>query len=160
MWNKRQAGVTLIELIVAIVIVGVALAGMVAAFTRIDRASVDPVISQQMAIIAEGMMEEILSKDFGNSAGDGPAARIAATKVSNYAGYKSTGIVDVEGNAIAGLSSYSVVVAIAHPAGANVLQSVPANDTWRIEVTVGNKNISDTFKLVGWRTKPPGGSAP
>ena len=44
----RRAGVTLIELIVALVIMGVALAGMVAVYTATTRASVDPVIVQQM----------------------------------------------------------------------------------------------------------------
>ena len=59
---RRSAGVTLVELIVALVIMGVALAGMVAVYTATTRASVDPVIVQQMQAIADNMMEEILMK--------------------------------------------------------------------------------------------------
>jgi MSHA pilin protein MshD len=64
MWSRytRSAGVTLVELIVALVIMGVALAGMVAVYASTTRASVDPVIVQQMQAIADNMMEEILLK--------------------------------------------------------------------------------------------------
>ena len=60
--RARVAGVTLIELIVTLVIVGAALAGMVAVFASTTRASVDPVVVQQMQAIADNMMEEILLK--------------------------------------------------------------------------------------------------
>ena len=50
--RARVAGVTLIELIVTLVIVGAALAGMVAVFASTTRASVDPVVVQQMQAIA------------------------------------------------------------------------------------------------------------
>jgi MSHA pilin protein MshD len=157
MWNKRTAGVTLIELVVAIVIVAVALAGLVAAFTRTDRASVDPVVTQQMAIVAEGLMEEILLKDYAN--GNPAANRIGATKVTDYDGYHSHGIVDAEGNAVAGLAAYDVVVRAGNPDPAHALQGVPAADTLRVEVKVTNTRSDnedgDAFVLVGWRTRPP-----
>nr|WP_314538959.1 type II secretion system protein [uncultured Massilia sp.] len=158
MSNKREAGVTLIELIVAIVIVGIALAGVVAAFARTDRASVDPVVTQQMAIVAAGMMEEILLKDFAN-ANAKPAARTAYTQAADYNGYKSIGIVDAEGNAVPGLSAYDVAVEVGNPDPAHALQGVPTADTLRIQVTVTNRMSEskdrDPVVLTGWRTRPP-----
>jgi MSHA pilin protein MshD len=163
MWNRRSAGVTLIELIVAIVIVGVALAGLLAAFSRTDRASVDPVITQQMAIVAEGFMEEILLKQV-NGAPARPALRSDYTHVAHYAGYTAKGVVDVEGNAVPGLELYGVSVAVAQPTAAQALPNVPAADTLRIQVTVTHANDPAGVTLVGWRTGPPalpaGGGTP
>jgi MSHA pilin protein MshD len=55
----RQRGVTLVELILFIVIVGIALAGIVAVMNMTNRASVDPVRRKQALIIAEGLLEEV-----------------------------------------------------------------------------------------------------
>jgi MSHA pilin protein MshD len=55
----RQRGLTLIELILFIVIVGIALAGIVAVMNMTTRASVDPVRRKQALIIAEGLLEEV-----------------------------------------------------------------------------------------------------
>jgi MSHA pilin protein MshD len=55
----RQRGVTLIELILFILVVGIALAGIVAVMNMTNRASVDPVRRKQALIIAEGLLEEV-----------------------------------------------------------------------------------------------------
>jgi len=55
----RQRGVTLIELILFILVVGIALAGVVAVMNVTNRASVDPVRRKQALIIAEGLLEEV-----------------------------------------------------------------------------------------------------
>ncbi|MDN4051538.1 prepilin-type N-terminal cleavage/methylation domain-containing protein [Massilia sp. YIM B02763] len=161
MWNKRMqhtrnGGVTLVELIVAIVIVAVALAGAVAAFTRTDRASVDPVIVRQMATIADGLMEEILLKPFSNDAAAAPAQRIDFAKVADYNNYgkDKKGIVDVEGVAVPGLEHYGVLVEVRHPLAGELLTNVPGDDTWKIVITVRYDGVTDPFKLTGWRTKP------
>lgn len=149
MWNKRAAGVTLVELVVAIVIVAVALAGMVAVFMRADRASVDPVVTQQMAMIAEGMMEEILLKPYGSDSNPPPAKRTDFAKVADYNGYASSGVYDIEGNAVPGLDAYNVQVVVA----AAGLGQVAAGDSLRVTVTVRHAGAPD-FALSGWRTRP------
>lgn len=155
MRNRRCAGVTLVELIVALVIVGVALAGAVAAFTRTDRASVEPVIVRQMATIADGMMEEILLKPFSNDA-DTPAQRIDFAKVADYNGYGKdvTGILDVEGVAVPGLEKYRVEVTASKPPAGELLTGVPDNDTLKIIVTVSHDSVDKPLTLTGWRTRP------
>lgn len=162
MWNKRMqhtrnGGVTLVELIVAIVIVAVALAGAVATFTRTDRASVDPVIVRQMATIADGLMEEILLKPFSNDAKTAPTQRIDFAKVEDYNKYgeNKTGIVDVEGVAVPGLERYSVLVTVRGKLqGSDTLTAVPGADTLKIVVTVTHPNVPESFTLTGWRTRP------
>jgi MSHA pilin protein MshD len=153
---SRSAGVTLVELIVALVIMGVALAGMVAVYTTTTRSSVDPVIVQQMQAIADNMMEEILMKPYAK--GPGTGARINYDDVRDYQGYDSgtAGIPDVEGNVIAGLERYRVVVSVVESAA---LPGVPSADALRVTVTVSNmrgdaNDPSSTITLTGWRTNP------
>jgi MSHA pilin protein MshD len=59
MSHRTARGVTLVELIVFIVIVGVALAGLFAAFDTITRASADPQVRKQALAIAESLMAEV-----------------------------------------------------------------------------------------------------
>ena len=59
MCPRQSRGVTLVELIVFIVIVGVAMAGLFAAFNTITAASADPQVRKQVLAIAESLMEEV-----------------------------------------------------------------------------------------------------
>jgi MSHA pilin protein MshD len=55
----RQRGVTLVELILFIVIVGIAVGGIITVMNLTTRGSVDPVRRKQALIIAEGLLEEV-----------------------------------------------------------------------------------------------------
>lgn len=55
----RQRGVTLVELILFIVIVGIAVGGILTVMNLTNRGSVDPVRRKQALIIAEGLLEEV-----------------------------------------------------------------------------------------------------
>jgi MSHA pilin protein MshD len=59
MCPRIHRGVTLVELVVFIVIVGVAMAGLFAAFNTITAASSDPQMRKQALAIAESLMEEV-----------------------------------------------------------------------------------------------------
>lgn len=56
--RTRQRGVTLIELVMFILIVGVGVAGILLVYTNTVRYSADPVIRKQMLAVAEAMLEE------------------------------------------------------------------------------------------------------
>ena len=56
---RRQAGVTLIELILFMVIVAVALGGVVAVMSFTTANSTDPLRRKQALMIAEGLLEEV-----------------------------------------------------------------------------------------------------
>mgnify|MGYP001002862353 CR=1 FL=1 len=145
--HRRQGGFTLVEMIVAIVILGVGLAGVMLAFSTAARGSADPVVHQQMLAIAEEMMEEIQLKPYASASNSAPAgcARDTYNDVSDYQGYATSGqICTVDGVAIAELASYSVSVGVATDSLAGVAAAR------RITVTVTRG--SDSFALTGWRT--------
>lgn len=62
--GSGQRGVTLIELIVFMVIVGTALAGVLTVFNVSVRSSADPMIRKQMLAIAEALLDEAQSLPF------------------------------------------------------------------------------------------------
>jgi MSHA pilin protein MshD len=150
---RRSAGVTLVELIVALVIMGVALAGMVAVYATTTRSSVDPMLVQQMQAIADNMMEEILMKPFAQ--GPGAGARVNFDDVRDYNGYNTTGIRDVEGNMIPGLERYAVTVEAISAALTGVATT---GDALRVTVTVSVPGNDPSYPkpivLTGWRTNP------
>ena len=61
---RRQRGVTLIELVMFIIVIGVAVAGLLLVYTNTVRYSADPVIRKQMLAIAEAMLEETVLMPF------------------------------------------------------------------------------------------------
>lgn len=143
--KRRQSGMTLVELIMAIVIVSVGLAGVLAVFQTVVRGSADPLIRKQMLAVAEGMMEEIALKPYAGSAVvPAGCARATFADVDDYNGYASTGICDLEGNAIGHLAGYDVAVAV----GVDALGGVA--EAKRITVTVTRG--TDTMSMVSWRT--------
>lgn len=62
--SRRQGGVTLIELIVFIVIVGAAVAGVLTVFSTTAKSSADPMIRKQLLAIAEALLDEVQSQPF------------------------------------------------------------------------------------------------
>ena len=161
---RRSAGVTLVELIVALVIMGVALAGVVAVYTATTRASVDPVIVQQMQAIADNMMEEILMKPFARPEGSTVTAasgRVNYDQVNDYDYYGKdvVGIRDVEGNPIPGLERYTVLVKVEQVPLGGITNPDPAHpNVLRVTVTVAipgdNPGYPAPIVLTGWRTNP------
>ena len=144
---RRARGFTLVEMVIAIVVIGVGLAGVLLAFNTAVRGSADPLVHKQMLAIAEEMMEEILLKPYDST--DAPGAisgcnRVNADDVRDYAGYASTGVCDVDGGAVSGLAGYNVSVRV-------------VSENWQgiantLHVTVTVTHGSETLALDGWRT--------
>lgn len=63
-WRKGQCGVSLIEMLIFIVIVGVALAGVLSVLNLTSARSADPLINKQMLSLAEALLEEVQSQPF------------------------------------------------------------------------------------------------
>jgi len=138
---------TLIELIVAIVVLGVGLAGVLIAFSTVARGSADPVIAQQLLAIAEEMLEEIELKPYAPAANAAPAgcARNTFNDVADYDGYATAGrICTIDGVPIASLAGYSISVQVQ----AAALDGVGAARRILVTVTRG----ADAVTLTGWRT--------
>jgi MSHA pilin protein MshD len=119
MKRRRQArGVTLVELIVAIAVIGVGVAGILAVMDVTTRRSADPMITQQAQLVAESYLEEILLKKFVDPDTDTvcPApegSRADYDNVCDYSGLSNNaGAIDQLGNPVAGLESYNVSVTV------------------------------------------------
>lgn len=61
---RRPAGATLVELVITIVIIGVAVAGVAGAFATIVGRSADPLDQSRAVALAQLYMDEILTKPF------------------------------------------------------------------------------------------------
>ena len=77
--RQRERGVTLIELVLFIVIVGLASAAILGVMSMTTRSSADPQLRKQALAIAEGMLEEIQLARFTFCDPQDPAAQTATS---------------------------------------------------------------------------------
>lgn len=164
---KRAAGFTLIELIVFIVIVSVGLAGVLLIFNTVTRGSADPVRAKQALAVAEGLMDEILAKNFCDpdtanftttpvtcGANVVEASRNLYDSVADFDGYSpGSGVRDISGTSIATLSSYNTSASAPAPTSNFVAGGVtvaPAN--YRvITVTVTDSVTKQSYTLTAYK---------
>lgn len=174
---RQQRGLTLIELIVFIVIVGVGLAGVLMALNLSTQKSADPLIAKQLLAIAESILEEVVMQPFSWCDPDDPNAASAtstnscsanAAEGNAKATYNSVAetrgsaaspldnVSDYHGetisNTISGSNTgwpagYQASVAVAQ----NALNDVPASESLRISVTASRG--SQTLTLQGYRLR-------
>lgn len=173
---RRAQGLTLIELLLFIMVVGIALAAMLKVFVTATAASADPAIRRQQLAIAESLLREVqlmpftwCDPDDANVETAGSAAGCAATvegmgvegaetrygptyfdNVNDYAGFSMTGIRDLNNAAVSGLVGYSASVAVA--AAALDSLSAASGDALKITVTITGPDAS-TLVLQGWRAR-------
>lgn len=110
-YTHAQAGFTLIEFIVALVIIGIAGAALLSAFITPLANSADPQLIAQSRAIATSYMDEILLRDFGAGACVG-ASRPTWQTIWCYDGLDEPPT-DQFGNPIGALSDYNVGVNVA-----------------------------------------------
>lgn len=134
-------GFTLIELVVAITIVGVVSSTIVGLMSVISQRSAAVLMKQQSAAIANSYIQDALSKPF--AAGPGPRDDVA-----DY-NFNQVGAHDQMGNPIAGLSGYRVQIntQAAPLAGVGALQS------YRVIVTVTDPGGGST-SVSGYKMSP------
>jgi MSHA pilin protein MshD len=148
--GSRETGATLVELIIAIVIVGVALAGVLMVFIRNTSASADPLIWHQATAIAEAYLEEALTRNFTDPDGLGGETRATYDDVLDY-NFTDNGARDQNGSAISGLENYTVQV----QAVASALNDITlaSGNAIRVTVTVTPAALaSGTIVISGYRT--------
>src|SRR3990172_7759417 len=119
--QRRQQGLTFVELIVTIVIVGIAVSGILLVMNMTTSHSADPMLREQAILIAESYMEEILAQKFWdpdtNTVCPTPevGGRSAYDNVCDYHNVANNGCnspaggaCDRQGSTIAGLERYNV----------------------------------------------------
>ncbi len=172
-----ERGLSLIELLVFIVVVGIAVSGVLSVYSLNARSSADPMVRKQALAIAESLLEEVLAKPYtycdpddanvetasspagcaavaetamGPEAGESRYSNVTPfDNVNDYDGFSMAGIVDLNNNAVPGLGAYSADIQV-RPAGA--FNGIPAGETLLVTVTVtapGNQGVS----LSGYRTR-------
>lgn len=189
-----QHGATLIELVMFIVIVSVAVAGILAVYANTVRSSEDPLTRKQMLSIAEAMLEETALMPFTYCDPDDADAAAAAAavvgpgncsatvenigaepgesrynastpfdNVNDYSGFNTataapSGIRDISGTLIAGLSGYRAQITASPqalgPAG-GVIAALDGNgrpQVLLVTVTVTAPG-GDSISLSGYRAR-------
>lgn len=147
--RARHAGLTLVELIVAIAIIAAGVTAVLAAFAAAATRSADAMSRQQAVAIAESYLEEIALKPFADPDGvESETPRSGWDDVDDYDGLTDVGVRDQNGAPIATLSAYTVTVAVT---ATSALTGVPSASARRIDVTVtGPQGVR--VGLTGYRT--------
>ena len=178
-WRRVAAhaqGLSLIELLIFIVVVSAALAGVLRVFLQATANSADPMLRRQALAIAESLLEEVQLMPFsfcdpddanvetaasgagcattaeaiGPEAGETRFAAPQFDNVNDYHGYTMAGIVDITNTAVPGLGGYSASVSVAAAALGSI--GAASGDALRITVTVTAPGGS-TISLDGYRSR-------
>jgi MSHA pilin protein MshD len=166
--KNSQRGLTLVELIVFIVIVGVALAGVLTVLNHTTRHSADPMLRKQALAIAEALLEEVMLQPFtwcdpddanaatatgyagcttaeNNLAAEAGEARASATPLDNVNDYN--GVMATTNIAGGGVATYAANVTVAQSS----LNGIAADASLLITVSVTAGG--ETIQLQGYRTR-------
>ena len=146
MSKRRHSGFTLIEVIIFIVVVGVAMAGVLLVMNTVVKSSADPLVRKQALAIADSILEEVLQKEFTDAI-VGETLRSTMDDVSDYDGKTQTLFNSASpGGWPAALDGYSVTINVVNDTTVIGSATLPAK---RVTVTVGRG--SESVALVGYR---------
>jgi MSHA pilin protein MshD len=178
--RTRQHGLSLVELLAFIVVVGVAVGGVLSVYSLASRTSADPMLRKQALAVAESLLEEVLAMpytycdpddaqaDTATSSAIGPTGCAATpegmgeegaeTRYSNLEPYDNVN--DYHGFSMTGIKGPDNVSALGledytaqievAPAGA--FNGIPAGETLRVTVTVTAPG-NHSISLSGYRTR-------
>jgi MSHA pilin protein MshD len=158
---RRQRGVTLVEIVMFVLIVGIAVSSVLGTLSLTVGRSADALVLRQSLAIAESLLQEIAAQPFtalspdGSPEAIGPEAgesRASSTTpfnhVNDYHGYTMSGIVALDGSAIAGLENYSASVSVS----AQALGNIPAGEGLLIRVNVTGPGTTPV-SVTGFRAR-------
>jgi len=143
---KPQRGFTLVELIIAIVIIGICSLSFMALLASQASRSGEAMIRDQATHIASAYLNEVTQKPFSDPGT--VTGRNGYHYIANYNGLVDNGARDQFGNAIAGLSQFTVRVTVVHAA---LWSTLPAQ-SYLVTVTAQHSNGIKVI-LTGYRTQ-------
>ena len=140
----KQTGATLIELILSIVIISTAFAGILGLVNLTVLHSADPLVQHQAIAIAESYLEEITALPVvdpnGTNTGD---TRVNFDNIDDYDGLNDVGARDQDNNVITNLGNYTVDVNIADQVISGVTMKA-------VTVSVSRSSVA-TINITGYR---------
>lgn len=158
---RPVAGFSLVEMVISIVVIGIAVTGVLAVMDMTSRHSADPLVHEQAVAVAEAYLEEIGLKPFADpdvaetGGSEGGETRATFDDIFDYDGLDDNGVRDQEDNDITELARYRVRVTVTPDA----LDDVPgsggydaADDAARIDVRVTGSSLVDVT-VSGYRTR-------
>lgn len=145
---------TLVEIVVAIVIIAISITGTLILVDTTTRRSADPVLERQAIAIAESYLEEALQKNYldpndGTLCPTPEASRGLYDNVCDFAALDELGARDQNGNPIAGLDGYRVQVSVDTSATLGTLSG--SADLLRVDLLVTDPT-GRPLRLSGYRT--------
>lgn len=151
--SSLEHGASLIELIMFVMIVSIALAGILLVMSQTTAHSADALIRKQALTVAESLLEEIELQPFsGVFAGPYTQAnRTSFDSVFNYNGFATTGVLPADGTptAVPGLGNYNVAATVTVLPAA--WGTIPAASAVQITVTVTDP-AGQITAATGYRT--------
>ncbi len=181
-----QQGVTLIELVIAIVIISIAAVALLQSLGYQTVRNVDPMIQSQAQALARQYLEEVLSKPFFDPSNDprlnrfvsqanatasitntdqstaNPTNRTSWNNIWEYDGYSSVPR-EINGTAINELGSFTVAIDVDNSVGLSLSSDVTNVSGCPAEVLEVTVTVTDPrgqqLSLAGYRTSyfdPPG----
>tara|TARA_R110002124_G_scaffold263282_1_gene429560 strand:- start:72477 stop:72968 length:492 start_codon:yes stop_codon:yes gene_type:complete len=143
----NQSGATLVELVITIVIISVAIAGVVGAFSLIAGRSADPLNQTRAVALAQLYMDEILSRKYdentpvggvpkqpGCTIGTEEASRAGYDDVDDYNAISDAVPENAEGTPLTADYSGFLVSVVVQCAGGDL--GLPSGDAKRVDLTI------------------------
>ena len=151
--SRRVAGTSLIELVVAIVVISIALTGTMLVVDTTTRQSTAPMLERQALSIASAYLTEAVALDYLDPETSDVCPTPEATRnlydnVCDFDGLDQTGVRDQFDTAITGLEGYRVQIDVVTNASLGALTG--PNDVLRIDSTVtdptGRRVVLSAFR--------------
>lgn len=138
MTKRSQLGISLIELIIFVMIVGIGIAGILAVINQSVKSSADPIIRKQAAALADSVLEEILLQAYADPDGSeaGETGRDNYDDVSDYNAQSNSLFTDLPTE----LADYLITISVTD---GSALLGVTAKQV-QVTVSRGNESISMT----------------
>lgn len=139
--HRPDAGFTLIELIIFIVVVSAGLAGILSVMNTTVKSSADPMVRKQAIALAESVLEEVLQKAYADPDGTntGENGRTDWDNVDDYNGKTKADLA-----LPAAVADYSVLIAVSDGQTALGIEAR--------KVTVSVSKDAESITLTGYRT--------
>ncbi len=158
-----QRGATLVELVMTIVIISIAIAGVVGAFSLIAGRSADPLNQTRAVALSQLYFDEILSRKYDHDTPDGGVPRETGCSigreagesdredfndVDDYDGLDESPPLDADGDPLdSAYQNFRVQVSVACSGGE---VGLPGDDAKRIGLTITDPSGND-YAFTGYR---------